>query len=59
MMAVAPSPVAAETRWVMPRRTSPAAKMPGTLVSCMKGSRLSGQPLGGFPSVIRSRPVMM
>jgi hypothetical protein len=31
--AIAPSPTAAAQRFVDPERTSPAAKMPGTLVS--------------------------
>jgi hypothetical protein len=37
--ALAPSPAAAATRFIEPRRISPAAKTPGTLVSNGRGRR--------------------
>src|SRR5204862_1530281 len=40
-MAMLPSPTAAATRFTGPERTSPHAKMPGTLVSSRYGSRSS------------------
>src|SRR6266700_2486406 len=55
--AIAPSPTLEATRLMEPCRTSPAAKMPGTLVSRKKGSRSSGQRFGGCPSCIKSGPV--
>jgi len=57
VMLAAPDPTAAATRRIEPWRTSPAAKIPGTLVSSMYWSRFSGQPGGGLPSVTRSGPV--
>ncbi len=39
--AVAPSPKAEATCFVLPERTSPAAKMPGMLVSRKEGSLVS------------------
>src|SRR5712691_6160626 len=57
--AIAPSPTLEATRLMEPCRTSPAAKMPGTLVSRKKGSRSSGQRFGGCPSCIKSGPVRM
>ena len=47
--ASAPWPTAAATRLTEPARTSPAAKIPGTLVSVSRGSRSSGQGAGGAP----------
>ena len=41
-----PSPTPEATRFTEPWRTSPTAKMPGTLVSSRNGSRSSVQPLG-------------
>ncbi len=38
-MAIDPSPTAEATRLMEPWRTSPATKIPGTLVSSKKGSR--------------------
>ena len=37
-MTTEPSPTAEATRFTEPRRTSPTAKMPGTLVSCISRS---------------------
>src|SRR6185295_2487582 len=54
-----PSPTAAATRLPDPLRASPAAKMPGTLVSNRNGSRINFHPRGGWPSIMRSRPVRM
>ena len=45
-----PSPTPEATRFTEPWRTSPTAKMPGTLVSRRKGSRSSVHPLGRCPS---------
>ena len=45
-----PSPTPEATRLMELWRTSPAAKMPGMLVSRAKGSRVRAQ-------VVRSRPV--
>ena len=42
-IAMLPSPTAAATRFTGPRRTSPHAKTPGTLVSRRYGSRSSSQ----------------
>ena len=42
-MAMLPSPTAAATRFTGPQRTSPHAKIPGTLVSRRYGSRSSVQ----------------
>ena len=48
MLTVAdPSPTAEATRLPEPWRASPAANMPGTLVSNRNGSRASVQPAGG------------
>ena len=47
--AMEPSPTLAATRFVEPERTSPAAKIPGTLVSSKYGSRLRFQEGGYFP----------
>ena len=53
-----PSPTPAATRLIEPWRTSPAAKMPGTLVSSRNGSRSSGQcPLFLATRSVTSRPV--
>src|SRR5215467_963108 len=52
-----PSPTPEATRFTEPWRTSPTAKMPGTLVSSRKGSRSSVQPLGRAPLHKRSGPV--
>ena len=46
-IAMLPSPTAAATRFTGPNRTSPHAKMPGTLVSSRYGSRSSSQRPGG------------
>ena len=54
-IAMLPSPTPEATRLMLPWRTSPAAKMPGTLVSSRYGSRSSGQ-ASGIRSVT-SRPV--
>src|SRR4051794_41916466 len=42
--AIEPSPTALATRLIERARTSPATKMPGTVVSSRYGSRASGQP---------------
>ena len=52
--AIEPSPTADAIRLTERERTSPAQKMPGTLVSSMNGSRASGQP--GTRSPLRARP---
>src|SRR5437879_6362494 len=55
--AMAPSPTPEATRLTEPWRTSPATKMPGTLVSRRYGSRSRAQPRGrSAPSGIVSRP---
>src|SRR5947207_2681992 len=48
-----PSPTAAATRFTDPERTSPTAKIPGTLVSRANGSRSACQ----CPASIASAPV--
>ena len=53
MTAIAPSPTADATRFADSDRTSPATKMPGTLVSRWYGGRSSGQP---FTSWAKSGP---
>jgi len=53
-MAIEPSPTPEATRFTDPERTSPATKMPGTLVS--RGSRSTAQPRGRWRShQVRSR----
>src|SRR5216684_3523447 len=52
-----PSPTPEATRFIEPWRTSPTAKIPGTLVSSKNGSRSSPHPFGRCPSRIRSGPV--
>ena len=47
-MAIEPSPTPEATRLTEPWRTSPATKMPGTLVSSRKGSRSEVPPLGAL-----------
>ncbi len=54
-----PSPTPEATRFTEPWRTSPTAKIPGTLVSSRNGSRSRVQPLGCWPSRMRSGPVRM
>src|SRR5215203_3934457 len=57
--AIEPSPTADATRLTDRWRTSPAAKMPGTLVSRKKGSRSRCHPFGRRPPRTRLRPVRM
>ena len=52
-----PSPTADATRFMAPARRSPAAKIPGSLVSSGNGSRGSFQIRGYASAAIRSRPV--
>src|SRR5580658_6750664 len=54
-----PSPTPDATRFTDPRRTSPTANTPGTLVSSNPGSRFNGQPLGGLPLRFNSEPERM
>ena len=56
MTAIAPSPTAEATRLADSARTSPATKMPGTLVSRWYGIRSSSQPRGRSPAADRSGP---
>ena len=58
-MAIEPSPTPDATRFTDPRRTSPTANTPGTLVSSNPGSRFNGQPLGSFPFRFNSEPERM
>ena len=51
---MAPSPTLEAMRFTDRLRTSPAAKIPGTLVSSRNGSRARGQP-GTRPSAARAR----
>ena len=44
LITTAPSPTAEATRLTAPERTSPTAKIPGTLVPSMSGGRPSGRP---------------
>ena len=53
--AIEPSPTADATRLTESARTSPTAKMPGTLVSRMCGGRVRGQP----SSVVTRLPTQM
>src|ERR1700760_3442230 len=57
--AVPPSPTAAAQRFTEPARTSPAAKIPGTLVSSAPGGRPSfahaGEPLTLGPVLTNPR----
>jgi hypothetical protein len=56
-MAIEPSPTPDATRLIDPDRTSPAAKMPGTLDSSKKGERSKGQPGEDLPFWVKSGPV--
>ena len=56
-IAMLPSPTAAATRLTGPKRTSPHAKMPGTLVSSRYGSRSSAQaPASRISGPVRTKP---
>ena len=55
-MAIEPSPTPDATRFTDPRRTSPTANTPGTLVSSNPGSRFKGQPAGSLPLRFNSEP---
>ena len=54
---MAPSPTAEATRFTLPARVSPTAKIPGMLVSSKSGGRSSGHSHSSEP--INSWPVMM
>src|SRR6185503_4661663 len=54
--AIEPSPTALATRLIDRARTSPATKMPGTVVSSRYGSRLSGQPASCASGPARMNP---
>jgi hypothetical protein len=58
-MAIAPSPTAEDIPVIAPRRTSPEEKIPGTLVSDIKGSLFSFQKELNDYSFIKSLPVTM
>ena len=54
---MAPSPTAEATRFIESRRTSPAAKTPGTLVSSANGLRSSGQTIeSGRSGPVSTKP---
>src|SRR3954453_9386213 len=54
--AIEPSPTALATRLIERARTSPATKIPGTVVSRRYGSRPSGQPAAFASGPARMKP---